>query len=104
MIRKLENSNIQLIELGKGSTYISQVKVEGDTQSSGLAFSNHSEGGIHDNDIIIEIIDFKGVASLSRGLLELIKSWEIEGAEEHINGILEALKPMLNFSNIKEEE
>jgi len=102
MIVKLEDSDIQVIELGLGTTYISQVTVSKDTQSSGIAFSNHNDGKIHGDEIIIEITNGKGVALYIRSILDLIKTWDIEGTEEPIAEIMKALEPMLKFD--KEEE
>lgn len=103
LIKKLDGSNINIIELGKGTTFVSQVLVDNGTASSGIAFSNHSDGLKHGDETIIEITDFKGVASYTRAILQLLQSWEIEGLESHLESFLDTLKPLLEFdkTNIK---
>jgi hypothetical protein len=94
MIKTLENSQIKIIELGKGTTYISQALVDNNNESSGIVFSNHNDGKIHGDEIIVEITDFKGVASYIRGILDLLKTWNIKGTEEHIKVLLNASKTL----------
>ena len=104
MITKMEDSDIQIVELGRGTTYISQVMVKGNTFSTGIAFSNHNDGEIHGDEIILEITNTEGIASYIRGILDLIRTLNIEGAEEHIDEILNVLKPMLNFDKDNKNE
>ena len=103
MIKKLKDTNVNLIELGKGTTFISQVLVGKDTASSGIAFSNHSDGLKHGDETIIEITDFKGVASYSRSILELLKTWKIKGIDAQIKDLLDVLKPLLNFDGTNDK-
>lgn len=93
MIRYLENGS-KVIELGKGTTYISQVLVEGDTMSSGIAFSNKPPvNGVPDReDVIIEITSMGGAISYMKAVVELLKTWEIEELDKPINDLLNVIK------------
>ena len=83
MITEFE-SGVRLVELGRGTTFISQAIVTEDNEnniSSGIAFSN-SPTGIDDNSVIIEITDMKGVMSYVRAICGLLETWNIEGTQE----------------------
>ena len=79
MITELKNG-IKIIELGQGTTFISQAIVE-DNISSGIVYSN-SSSGMDNNSIIIEITDMKGVMSYIKSICGLLETWNIEGTQE----------------------
>lgn len=101
MIRTIENSNVQVIELGKGTTFISQVHVDKDNVSSGISFSNHADGKIHGDEIIIEITDTKGILSYIRPIIQLIQTWNIDtdGLHEQLTELENELNQYLKFDN-----
>ena len=84
------NNSIRKVTLGEGTTYISQVLVDGDTMSSGICFSNKiplNKEFVGD-EVIIEIVNFQGVMSYMRAVIELLKSWNIEGMENEYEELL----------------
>lgn len=84
------NNSIRKVTLGEGTTYISQVLVDGDTMSSGICFSNKiplNKEFVGD-EVIIEIVNFQGAMSYMRAVIELLKSWNIEGMENEYEELL----------------
>lgn len=78
-IRTLKNSNIRIVELGKGTVGISQVLVKGSTLSSGIAFSNSLEYGVmSDNGVIIEMANTNGVLACFKALFCLLETWQTD--------------------------
>ena len=84
------NNSIRKVTLGEGTTYISQVLVDGDTMSSGICFSNKIQINKEfiGDEVIIEIINFQGAMSYMRAVIELLKSWKIEGMEKEYEELL----------------
>lgn len=83
MLKELENG-VRIIELGQGTTFISQAIVNDDNDegiSSGIVFSN-SPTGMDNNSVIIEITDMKGVMSYVRSICGLLETWNIDGTQE----------------------
>ena len=79
MIRTLENG-IKVIELGLGTTQISQVVHKNEKESLGICFSNTiPSDGITGEEIIIEIHGQKGVNAYLIPLIEFLKT---RGSEE----------------------
>ena len=75
---------IKIIELGRGTTFVSQAIVKEDNPdniSSGIVFSN-SPTGIDENSVIIEITDMKGIMSYVKAICGLLETWNIEGTQE----------------------
>jgi len=89
MIEDFKNG-VRKVTLGEGTTYISQVLVDGDTMSSGICFSNKipvNKEFIGD-EVIIEIVNFQGAMSYMRAVIELLKSWKIKGMEKEYEELL----------------
>jgi len=84
------NNGVRKVTLGEDTTYISQVLVDGDNMSSGICFSNKipiNKEFIGD-EVIIEITNFQGAMSYMRAVIELLKSWNIEGMEDKYEELL----------------
>lgn len=83
MIRELSNG-IKVVELGLGTTQVSQVIYKDYTASSGICFSNQVpiKGELTGEEIIIEINGFKGVLAYIIPIFELIESWDICSKED----------------------
>ena len=97
-IINLENSNIRLIELGLGTTGISQVFVNGDTLSSGIAFSNTLDGKLSDNGVIIQITDTNGVFAYLRAIFGLLETWQVnDEIKQQLALLQEELTKQMNF-------
>ena len=76
MIRQLENG-VRVVELGKGTTFVSQVLISDNNLSSGIAFTNKNDDGtIGEESVIIEITNEEGVNSYINAIFDLIQSWE----------------------------
>jgi len=94
MIENFKNG-VRKITLGEGTTYISQVLVDGDTMSSGICFSNkyntNEKYDFQGDEIIIEIVNFQGAMSYMKAVIELLKSWNIEGMEKEYDDLLKSI-------------
>jgi len=93
MIRQLDNG-VKVIELGRGTTYISQILVGGDKTSSGICFGNNpniSEEGMNGDEVIIEITDIKGAVSYVKSLITLIETWNSEDTSPYIQELKKAI-------------
>ena len=83
MVTEFENG-VRLIELGQGTTFISQAITTVNNEnnvSSGIAFSN-SPNTLTKDGVIIEITDMKGVMSYIRAICGLLETWNIDGTQE----------------------
>ena len=95
MIRTLDNG-IKIIELGLGTTNISQVVPKGETVSSGICFSNNNNNnnpsieGLSGEEIIIEINGYKGILAYLMPIVELIESYACE--DDNIKNVLKELQ------------
>lgn len=92
MIRKVEGSEIQIIELGHKTTFISQIMAKDENVSSGIVFSNHNDDKLHGDEIIIEISNTNGVASYIKAILKYLETWGIEETEKPIADLLNTLE------------
>lgn len=90
-IRTLEDSSVRVVELGLGTTGISQVFVGGDNISSGIAFTNSLKGVITDEDVIVEIVNLKGVYAYFRAIFDLLEIWQLN------NNVKKQLKELSNL-------
>ena len=84
------NNSIRKVTLGEGTTYISQVLVDGDTMSSGICFSSKMpiNKEFTGDEVIIEIVNFQGAMSYIKAIIELLKSWNIKGMEDKYEELL----------------
>lgn len=98
MIRDLENG-VRLVELGLGTTQISQVLVDGNTMSSGICFGNKVpiNGQLQGDEVIVSVANFQGAVSYIKAVVELLKTWEIEGLEKQIEELNESLNKILKY-------
>lgn len=97
-IRNFQNTNIRIIELGLGTTGISQVHVNDDKLSSGIAFSDTIDGTLSNNAVIIQIINEKGVYSYLRAIFGLLETWQTNDAiKEQLNILQKELTKQMNF-------
>ena len=97
MIENFKNG-VRKVTIGEGTTYISQVLVDGDNMSSGICFSNKipiNKEFIGD-EVIIEITNFQGAMSYMRAVIELLKSWNIEGMENEYEELLRNIDMIIN--------
>jgi hypothetical protein len=97
VIKVLDNG-VKVVELGKGTTFISQVFVDGDTISSGICFSNQvpNNGELKGDEVIIEITNMKGAVSYIKALVDLLKTWEIEELKDQIENLDRTINMMLH--------
>jgi hypothetical protein len=95
VIKVLDNG-VKVVELGKGTTFISQVLVDGDTISSGICFSNQvNDGKFKGDEVIIEITNVEGVVSYIKALVDLLKTWEMEELKDQIENLDRTIGMML---------
>ena len=89
MIEDFKNG-VRKVTLGEGTTYISQVLVDGDTMSSGICFSSKMpiNKEFTGDEVIIEIVNFQGAMSYIKAIIELLKSWNIKGTEDKYEELL----------------
>jgi len=83
-------NGVRKVTLGEGTTYISQVLVDGDTMSSGICFSSKMpiNKEFTGDEVIIEIVNFQGAMSYIKAIIELLKSWNIKGTEDKYEELL----------------
>lgn len=96
MIENFE-SGARKVVLGEGTTYISQLLVNGDTLSSGICFSTkppieESDFKFKGDEVIIEITNFQGAMSYLKSGIELLKTWEIEGLDKQFAELSRSLE------------
>lgn len=102
MIEIMDNG-IRKITLGEGTTYISQCIPPDADMSSGILFSSKpplpkgtiAESRFQGDEVIIEITNFQGAMSYMKGIVELLKTWKIEGMEEEFNDLLDTLDVLI---------
>jgi len=96
MIEDFQNG-LRKVILGEGTTYISQVLVNNDTTSSGICFSNKIpiDNKFNGDEVIIEITNFQGAMSYIKPIIELLKTWEIEGMEDKYEELLKDIDLMI---------
>jgi len=97
MITQHDNG-LRVITLGEKTTQISQVIQKGETESSGICFCNSFlEDNKPSNDgVIINIVNIQGVISYIRALTDMLKTWEIEGAEKELELLKNSLEELSN--------
>lgn len=101
-IKTLNGSNIRIVELGKGTTGISQVHIKGDSMSSGIAFSDTIDGNMSDNGVIIEILNEQGVYSYLIAIFELVKTWQTDdNIKSELNKVTDDLIKQINKLNLE---
>jgi len=96
MIEDFDNG-LRKVTLGEGTAYISQVLVNNDTKSSGICFSNKMpiDNEFNGDEVIIEITNFQGAMSYIKSIVELLKTWEIEGMEGIYENLLRDIDMMI---------
>lgn len=82
-IRILGNSRIRVVELGLGTTGISQVLVNHENISSGIAFSNKLDGTLSDDGVILQIINKQGVYAYLKAIFGLLETWQFDDNVKH---------------------
>jgi len=89
---------VRKVTLGEGTTHISLIHVDKDTKSSGICFSSNlsltSKGEFNGDEVIIEITNFQGAMSYIKPIIELLKTWEIEGMEGMYENLLRDIDVM----------
>lgn len=96
MIKQLDKG-VRMIELGQGTTFVSQLLASDNDTSSGIAFSNNTDGTIGENGVIIEITNYKGVCSYIKAIVGLLESWNLEGTEESLKELQKLLAKEISF-------
>lgn len=92
MIRKLENGST-LIELGKGTVHVGNIKVKGEEKPFGIAFSNDKNLNKLENLIIFQITSNEAIASYIMALVYLIE--ELNDHEDtQIKEVSEAIESL----------
>jgi len=98
MIEDFKNG-VRKITLGEGSTYISQILIDGDEISSGICFSNkysaNDKYSFNGDEVIIEITNFQGAMSYLKAGIELLKSWKIEGLDSLYDEVLKDIDKII---------
>jgi hypothetical protein len=96
LIKQWENG-VRVIELGKGTTFIGQVFVDGGEASSGLYFTNEKNfnGRYKGEEVIIEMTNFKGVLSYMRGAINLLQTWEVEGVQDQLDEMAKQIEGLI---------
>ena len=98
MIEDFKNG-VRKVTLGEGTTYISQILVDGDNMSSGICFSNkystNNKYNFNGDEIIIEITNFQGAMSYLKAGIQLLKSWKIEGLDGLYDDVLKDIDEMM---------
>lgn len=97
MVRNVEGSNVRVIELGEGTTYISNVVKKNSKKSIGIVFSNYQTNILEDNSVIIEIKNSKGVFAYLNALIQFLKINQEE--EENINLLNNLEKELMSINN-----
>lgn len=84
MVKDFENK-VRVVELGLGTTQVSQVMVNGDSMSSGILFGNRvPDGGkLQGDEVIIEVTTLQGAISYLKAINDLLKTWDIKELEGH---------------------
>lgn len=72
MIRKLDNGTT-LITLGKGTVNVGIIKPKDSDVANGIGFTTGNE--IDAESVVIEINDYKGVASYLLGITKVLATW-----------------------------
>lgn len=90
------NNGIRVITLGENTTQISQVVQKGETESSGICFCNSflEDNKPSNEAVIINIVNIQVVISYIRALTDMLKTWEIEGAERELKALRNSLEEL----------
>ena len=93
MIENYENG-VRKVTLGEGTSFISQILVDGSEMSSGILFSNKPpvNAEFHGDEVIIEITNFQGAMSYMKAVVELLKTWKIEGLDKQFDDLSNSLE------------
>ena len=104
MIEEFENG-VKIVTLGEGTTYISQIFVDGDDVSSGILFSNQPplNKEFIGNEVIIEITNFKGAISYIKAILGVLESWKIDGLDEEYENFLKTIDKKMVMQKMNTE-
>lgn len=96
MVKDFENG-VRVVELGFGTTKISQLKQSDEDVADVICFSNEVpiDGKLKGDEVLIHIASFKGAVSYVKAVIDLLKTWKIEGVEEQFKDLEDVLEQAL---------